>query len=244
MKFDTAIGLSEYFRTGSDVFVAFQQIVHELGGKGFLYLTHPLPSEQIGRSVSRTALIAKSFPDAYDDPFALEGFLDNDTPQRLIQQGSEVILWSDIYQGSSAPETESRYTAISNGLRYGATIRLGGKPDGLPRSILHYWHSGSNRPCDFVRIWNDIGPILRRTARFLDALVYEDRANDLVKMTERELECLTAFATGMRAAEICHHFGIKDKTLEKTVSTLRTKLKAQTRDHAVARALRLNLINP
>jgi len=63
-------------------------------------------------------------------------------------------------------------------------------------------------------------------------------------LTERERECLTWLAVGMRSQEIANHLDISIKTVEKHIASGRKRLNATTREHAVAIALQAGMIKP
>ncbi|AOZ71013.1 hypothetical protein LPB142_10475 [Rhodobacter xanthinilyticus] len=63
-------------------------------------------------------------------------------------------------------------------------------------------------------------------------------------LTPRELDCLSYLAAGLRPAEICFRLGISEKTFEKHIARAKDRLRARTRDQAVAKALILNIVTP
>lgn len=67
--------------------------------------------------------------------------------------------------------------------------------------------------------------------------------NDTETLTERELEILKRLALGKTNAVIAREIHIADKTVERIVATIATKLRAKNRAHAVARAVAKKLID-
>lgn len=63
-------------------------------------------------------------------------------------------------------------------------------------------------------------------------------------LSGREKECLLWLVKGLRTKEIAFRLGIRPVTVELHLSNAKKKLKAATREHAVAKALTLQLINP
>lgn len=61
-------------------------------------------------------------------------------------------------------------------------------------------------------------------------------------LTQREIQCLSLLAEGLRIDAIAFTFGTANRTVEKQIISARIKLNAQTREHAVAIAIRNNLI--
>lgn len=66
--------------------------------------------------------------------------------------------------------------------------------------------------------------------------------HDGPKLTVRERDCLAFIADGMRMIEVAHKLGISVGTVELHLRKARTRLKAKTRDQAVALAVRARLI--
>lgn len=61
-------------------------------------------------------------------------------------------------------------------------------------------------------------------------------------LSGREKECLLWLVKGLRTKEIAFRLGIRPVTVELHISNVKKKLKAATREHAVAKALTLKLI--
>jgi DNA-binding CsgD family transcriptional regulator len=64
-----------------------------------------------------------------------------------------------------------------------------------------------------------------------------------MKLTARELQCLSGIANGLMAEAIGHALGINFRTVEKHLASARLKLKAKTTAHAVAIATELGLVS-
>ncbi|WP_425407615.1 response regulator transcription factor [Hwanghaeella sp.] len=65
-----------------------------------------------------------------------------------------------------------------------------------------------------------------------------------VSLTDRERECLSWLAKGLRTGRIAERFGLADVTVALHLSNARKKLGATTRDQAMAQAIMLQLIYP
>ena len=61
-------------------------------------------------------------------------------------------------------------------------------------------------------------------------------------LSNREKQCLTYLAQGMRLQELANKIGVSTKTAEKQITAARKKLGASTREHAVAIAVGNNLL--
>lgn len=63
-----------------------------------------------------------------------------------------------------------------------------------------------------------------------------------LSLTTRERDCLALIADGLRAADVGHRLGVSESTVELHTRNARTRLGAQTRDQAVAIAVRAGII--
>lgn len=67
--------------------------------------------------------------------------------------------------------------------------------------------------------------------------------NSHAKLTPRELECLTYLAKGHSNEGIAKQIGIRPPTVAMHLANARTKLRAATREHAIAIAITAHLIS-
>lgn len=63
-------------------------------------------------------------------------------------------------------------------------------------------------------------------------------------LAPREIECLLWLIEGLRTKEIAHKLNLKPVTVELYINNAKKKLKAKTREQAVAKAVLQNLITP
>jgi DNA-binding CsgD family transcriptional regulator len=78
--------------------------------------------------------------------------------------------------------------------------------------------------------------------RQLRAATAEAGRDVTCRLTERETEVLARFAAGERVARVAWHLGLSPRTVEFHLSNARRKLRAKTREQAVAVAVRDGLI--
>lgn len=69
-----------------------------------------------------------------------------------------------------------------------------------------------------------------------------DSTNAASSLTARERDCLALIADGLRTADVGHRLGISEGTVEMHTRNARARLGAQTRDQAVAIAVRAGII--
>ncbi|WP_281993218.1 helix-turn-helix transcriptional regulator [Sulfitobacter geojensis] len=73
-------------------------------------------------------------------------------------------------------------------------------------------------------------------------LSLSDAQHPFDTLTARERDCLAYVADGLRTADIAYRLGIAEVTVEMHLRKARHRLRARTRDHAVAVAIRQGLI--
>jgi DNA-binding CsgD family transcriptional regulator len=164
----------------------------------------------------------------------------------MVIDGIQEDFWHDatILEGASEAQLAQTELESDLGMRFGATLALGTNNMGQAISGVGLWVGDVASDQAFDAYWQDHGESLRQICQILDAGIRGPHARSLVPLTPREQDCLSYIAIGLRPAEICWHLAISEKTLEKHVMTAKSKLGAKTRDHAVAKALVLNLIQP
>lgn len=69
-----------------------------------------------------------------------------------------------------------------------------------------------------------------------------DSSNKFPTLSPREKQCLTYLALGLRPRDLAQKIGISEKTVEKQIVSARKKLRASTREQAVAIAITSKLL--
>lgn len=182
----------------------------------------------------------KEFFDAFDD----DAVVDNDHTAQHCLMNNQVLFWHDPSDWQSATPAQKKRAEIERdlGLAIGITVpssfyfpsQVGGVGIAMPDIPLS----------EFPRFWASEGQEVLTICGILDAGMRAQHLSQLVNLSKREVECLTWLAVGRRPQQIADRLGLSDKTIEKHFASARRKLRATTRDHAVAKALMLGLINP
>jgi DNA-binding CsgD family transcriptional regulator len=126
--------------------------------------------------------------------------------------------------------------------RFGVVVPLYDGKDGL--SCMALWPEQPVTAHSFADYWAQSRAFLVLAGQMLDDHLRCRNPNILIGLSARELEALRCLLAGHRAAEICFHLGISGKTLEKHMQSARMKLKAHTRDQALAKSVVLGLVTP
>jgi DNA-binding CsgD family transcriptional regulator len=158
---------------------------------------------------------------------------------------AQPVVWHEEHkQGLDTPEARRFYEFENDlGLGVGATIQLASFQSAGYFSALGLAFQNTREP-DFHRTWNSNHSAIRQIGNILDARLRSDHSCLLVRLSRREREVLTCLAAGYRPDQIADRLHRSHKTIDKYIQSAKRKLKASTRDHAVAKALTLQLISP
>jgi DNA-binding CsgD family transcriptional regulator len=128
---------------------------------------------------------------------------------------------------------------LKYGMRDGLTCSVGGA-----RWVVIYW----SRKVLADRLSPQLRALLFMAANFaairLEQVVAPDaqRIGDHAALTARELSVLRMASNGLRTRKIAEQLGLGEETVRSHIKKAQTKLGARDRLHAVAQALRLQLI--
>jgi DNA-binding CsgD family transcriptional regulator len=152
--------------------------------------------------------------------------------------GQELVEWSvhDYHYPMLSPE-QRRIIDIEHrlGIRFGVSAVL--DDDRGRFAGVGLWFGQANSHHEFTLQWAEVGTEALMLCRIFDNWLRSNAANILIKLTQREIECLAWLAHGQRPAEICHQLAISEKTFEKHIAAAKQKLRCSTRDQALAKAV-------
>lgn len=109
------------------------------------------------------------------------------------------------------------------------------------------WNLGSSLPRhDVEKIFSEHSDLLRLAAFFAHERLQSalDEEQRQLTLSPREKECLLWVAQGLRSKQIAEKLGLRPVTVELHLKNARTKLRASTREQAIAIALLNGLISP
>jgi LuxR family quorum sensing-dependent transcriptional regulator len=222
---------------GLDEAVATDSPVRMLGARRYGVDIRQRESLRTGQNV----FIHKSVPEGWWDEYLV-----------LIQRGQSPIITMARYGLAPLTWTESlrlfepigidRWAyelCLRYGMRDGLTCPVGGA-----RWVLMYW----SRKVLSNRLSPQLRALLFMAATFaairLEQIVGPDarRVAKQVVLTPRELSVLRLASNGMRTKKIAELLELGEETVRSHIKKAQTKLGAKDRLHAVAEALRLQLI--
>ncbi len=90
------------------------------------------------------------------------------------------------------------------------------------------------------------GTVVHLAVLYVDSARIRSRRleRERVRLSPRERECLCWLARGLRNDRIAERMGLTKATVELHIAHARQKLRARTREHALAKAVALGLVEP
>lgn len=165
----------------------------------------------------------------------------------LVLSGRAEVPWNTTDFGAEdiSPDLKRQYDVEHKlGMYYGVSLRVGVDNHGRLLSGIGLWLADRPNEAAFRADWERDRAEIRDVLTQFDTVARTTKANLLIGLSPRELDVLSFLAAGYRPAEASWKLKISEKTFEKHVANAKLKLNANTRDHAIAKALVLTLINP
>jgi DNA-binding CsgD family transcriptional regulator len=237
---------SEDLTRKGDPFEKFGDFLKDFGVKGYSYGFAVLRAEMTREDRTKSVFFTHNFSQQWEDEVGSGPFLDLDPAIEQLMAGASIYEWSPpnlhkLMQELPRLQRRQMEAELDMGMNYGVTLPLEVGKAGFAGMGL--WFETLPSADAFRKEWAELGPILLKAGHLLDSYVRKDHPNLMVGLSKREIECLNLLLGGYRASEICFKLGISEKTLEKHILHARTKLKAHTRDQALAKAILMGLIS-
>lgn len=239
--------LTEDLRTVENLDEFWSRIGQELAQFGitsFLFGATASKAETHERGFARSVFIKTNHPQEYFDVFGAEEFMENDLTAHRAVLSLDATFWHDEHQWAEATPAQKNQSNIENemGLGVGVTI---------PTESFYPQHVGAVSICsselngsEFNRLWASYGETVTQILGLLDTGMRNQHLAEIISLSKREKECLIWLANGLRPPQIAHRLNVGYRTVDKHINNARRKLKATTRDQAVAKALLFDLICP
>lgn len=214
----------------ADIGTRLMKALEPFGVRALYARVHPTsPSES-------EHVLARISPPGWESFYAEQRFAKVNYLTREVRRRASPFAWSDIALTDPAEVALAR------------ALKENGFPDGL--AIPSHGPTGhvGVTSLAFERLW-DISPD-ERAAIELAALVLHERMRILAPMpdrprprlTGRERDCLASVAEGRTDAEIAALIGVSETTVIAHLQSLRRKLHARNRAHAVALGMAAGII--
>lgn len=239
--------LSERFRAAPGIDAFWNLASIELKARGvesILYGALATRHDADPKHISRSLVWKSTHRREFFDVFGEETFVDGDLSSEHCLDDSSVFLWHNEDAWKSAAPEQKKRASIENDLGFdvGFTVPSSFFAPGQIGGIGAAMPDVSRQ--EFARYWRHNGPELLTICGMLDSGMRRQHIGEIIGLSKREKECLTWLASGLRPDQISDRLHIGNKSIEKYIKNAREKLKANTRDHAVAKALIFNLIRP
>lgn len=179
----------------------------------------------------------------YFDEFGLDNLVDNCfTFEHSLHETSSFVWHDENMWKSAAPEQlQQAYAERDMGLYVGFT---------LPTTQIspdHYGAIGVSMegfsPKEFEKMWPEKSAELIQILGLLDTGMRQEHLATHIGLAPREKETMEWLAAGLRPDQIAERMGIGYRTVDKHIVSSKKKLKARTRDQAIARALIFKVID-
>ena len=222
------------------------QALADVGINGFGFGLIPYATDAAIHGFSSAGFFKHTYSREWADGVALTELLDEDLTVEMIVNGTSEILWNDstLLEGASSAQLNGDSLEKDLGMEFGASLSLAKNKSGAAISGIGLWAGEVRSNADFARYWEQYRTQIYQISHILDEGLRNKHSGVLVSLTPRERDCLTYLAVGLRPVDICWKLRISEKTLEKYIRSAKEKLSARTRDHAVSKALFLNIIQP
>jgi len=245
MTVQVLLDLAETLHTAPDPLARFSEFAQTRGAKGFFYGFSAFRNDISDLGYTAGIFHHHTYSAEWQAKIGAEALLDNDHAVAAMADGARMVEWlpEDLgnFLDGLTPSQRCQFEIEQDlGMTCGASLLLDDRPFGL--SGIGLWLDCAPETAAFRRLWAAEGEVLTAAANLLDAAVRGDRTNLLVRLSPREIDCLSWLARGLRPAEICWRMKISEKTFEKHIASAKAKLKSQTRDQALAKAVLMRLL--
>lgn len=239
--------LTERFRAAPNVDAFWDLAGLELRARGvesILYGALATRHEADPKHISRSLVWKSTHRQEFFDVFGQETFVDGDLSSEHCLNDSSLFIWHDETAWNRAAPEQRKRASIEKDLGFdvGFTVPSSFFAPGQIGGIGAAMPDVSRK--DFARYWRHKGSEILTICGLLDNGMRRQHIAEIVALSGREKECLTWLASGLRPDQIADRLHISSKSIEKYIKGARDKLKANTRDHAVAKALIFNIIRP
>lgn len=205
----------------------------------------PFASEAREYGFTAAGFYKSSHTKEWLDVFGADTAFDNEYSVEALITENKPLFWHDEAEWEDATKEQKQQFDVERDMGMHVGISFPIADTSLDCAVSGI---GLNIPDvpenEFNRYWETNMSQLNQIACLLEEGIRQRHGNALVSLSGRERDCLSYLAIGLRADEIAFRLRISPKTLETYILNAKKKLRARTRDHAVAKALMLGAIQP
>ena len=195
---------------------------------------------------SSDILLFDNYPKAWRQAYDSEGYIQIDPIVKYSQSNYLPIKWSELGQSMKLkkPEKDLMRQASSHGLQSGFSLPIHGSLGEF--GMISYGSSkkkfeNDQRFMEAIPVVQMILPAVQDTVKRLRDI--QPESSD-VKLTPREIECLTWATEGKSSWEISQILGCSERTAIFHLTNAATKLGANNRYQAISKALLSGVLSP
>lgn len=239
--------LADTLRLMTDTELFWDRIGIELkrfGITSFLYAAAASRNEVEERGFMPSLIIKNNYPKRYFDAFGADTFLEGDLTAIHALQFATPIIWHDESNWEESTPEQLGHAHIETDIGFGVGVTI-------PTAAISPRHLGGIGLCagdltipEFDSLWKAKSDDIMGILNFLDFGMRQTHLPNIIGLSKREKEVLTWLACGLRPDQIADRLGIGYRTVDKYINSAKAKLRATTRDHAVAKALIFSIIHP
>lgn len=235
--------VAEECRTAEELVVALEKLLELYGFDFYGLLKQPKPNEN-----PMGLVLSGRWPKGWPETYIAKKYVLIDPTIRYLGMAQEGFRWRDTVAAfRNDPHAKRMERMMGDSMRFGLLDGYIFPVHG--RSGLLGNMSVGGKPVDLSPVEMTLFDAVAKTA-FWRMLQLRDQADaapsvSLVdtRMTRREMEVLNYLADGLTSNEISRLLKISAHTVDWYMNGLQEKLNAKNRQHAVALAFRLGLVN-
>jgi DNA-binding CsgD family transcriptional regulator len=186
---------------------------------------------------------AHGFTDEWLAEYARENYFAVDPTKKALLRGSDAFRWADCFVDVASAE-ERRYVARArdHGVDQGFTVSA--RPRGGALSFFAFLGEELTTEPRHQAVLSYLGPFLHEALCAADAGGEGEARVKPAPLSSRELEVLRWTMAGKTNWEISMILSLSERTVKFHLGNAMHKLRASSRTHAVAIALRRGLVTP
>ena len=238
-------------QTGGEVWEVAQQALSDLGVASMGYAVIPSKREALDRGNTEAAFFVHSYGKEWEDAMQQQPVLDFDLTTSRVLDGFLETHWTDDHLFDSynvSPSAiqmakEQAQVERSLGMKHGVTLGLSHQSTGGPTSGVGLCFD-SSLAITYDDYWREHKDAIRGISELMDLHIGSQFPAFHVNLSDREKDCLSYLAFGLRDQEIAYRLNLSHRTVEKYMASAVSRLNSRTRAQALAKALSLRLIDP
>ena len=244
------LGLAEAVSKASTVDEAWGALQRAFKGLGFSSARYGFSTSPDLAAVSSNLFMVGDFGGGeFEETYAKERLVEIDPTVIHCMTATHAVTWREMDQTldlSASTKRERRFYELSLdcGFINGVTIPLRDQ-NAFSRGGLSLQADPYENPKDFEKFIAEKMPTLRQMAEVFHCNLHRPLLLDEGELlSPREKECLLWSIYGLQTQQIAARIGTHPKTVEKQLSSARSRLKARTTTQAAIKAVLLGLIEP